>query len=93
MPPLEPSNLYGMLAAGRPVLAVLDAESEGARVVTQERCGVVAQAGDWYAVVAALRALLEASADERDAMGQRARTYAEEHADRRGMPPRSTRSR
>jgi glycosyltransferase involved in cell wall biosynthesis len=80
---LEPSKLYGMLAAGRPVLAVLDSESEGARVVTQERCGVVAQAGDRYAIAAALRALLEASADERDAMGQRARAYAEEHADRR----------
>lgn len=58
-----------MLAAGRPVLAVLDAESEGARVVTQERCGVVAQAGDLYAIAAALRALLEASADERDGDG------------------------
>lgn len=80
---LEPSKLYAMLAAGRPVLAVLDPTSEGARVVTQQRCGVVAQAGDRQAIAAALRALLETSADERGAMGERARAYAEQHADRR----------
>ena len=36
-----PSRLYGVLAAGRPVIAAADAESETAQLVRAVGCGVV----------------------------------------------------
>jgi colanic acid biosynthesis glycosyl transferase WcaI len=72
-----PSRLYNILAAGRPILALADADSEVARVIREERVGWVCEPGN---VTAALEAVEEARAacDERAAMGRRARTVAEE---------------
>ena len=66
---LEPSKLYGVLAVGRPVLAALDAKSEGAMVVREERCGVVAPPGDPQALADAISALAGMSEGERTANG------------------------
>jgi len=52
-----PSKLYGILAAGRPVLAVADARSDAARIVFQSGCGVAADPDDPVAVAAAIRDL------------------------------------
>jgi hypothetical protein len=37
-----PSKLYPILAAGRPVLAVVSKESDVAKIVTRNKCGIVA---------------------------------------------------
>jgi colanic acid biosynthesis glycosyl transferase WcaI len=52
-----PSKLYSILAAGRPVLAVAAKESDAARIVTEEGCGMWADPDDPAAVAAAIRAL------------------------------------
>jgi colanic acid biosynthesis glycosyl transferase WcaI len=54
-----PSKLLAALAAGRPVLAVADADSELARAVGQGGFGAVTPAGDAPALSARLRALAE----------------------------------
>jgi len=41
-----PSKLYGMLAAGRPVLGVLSRQSETAKTIERHGCGIVVQPGD-----------------------------------------------
>lgn len=66
-----PSRLYNVLAAGKPVLAVADPDSELARVVLEERVGWVVAPGDLAGLVRAI----ETAADpaERDEMGRRAR--------------------
>lgn len=64
-----PCKLYGILAAGRAVLAQVPAESETALVVREEDCGLVIPPGDAQALANAVREL----ADDRDrtaAMGK-----------------------
>jgi colanic acid biosynthesis glycosyl transferase WcaI len=76
-----PSRLYGVLAAGRPVIAAADAESETAQVVERAGCGVVVPPGSPDQLAAAIR---RAHAGELDlaAMGARGREYVVREADR-----------
>lgn len=70
-----PSKLYGILAAGRPVLAVAPPETDVARIVQSAGCGVAVDPDDPAAVAKAVRAL--ARDPERIAhMGRRAREVA-----------------
>lgn len=59
LPKLEglvvPSKLYGILAAGRPVIVIGDLDGEQARVVRGARCGSVIAPGDGAGLVDELR--------------------------------------
>jgi colanic acid biosynthesis glycosyl transferase WcaI len=76
-----PSRLYGILAAGRPILAAVDAESETAAVVQSVGCGVVVPPSRPELVAAALRDLYDGRQDL-EAMGSRGREYVVTAADR-----------
>ena len=71
-----PSRMYNIMAAGKPILAVADADSELAAVIGEERIGWVVAPGDIDGI---LRVMAEARADPRllREMGQRARSAAE----------------
>jgi len=80
LPALEglivPSKFYGAAAAGRPIIAVTDADGELARLVRAHGCGVVVEPGDAAAMAAAITGL----AGDRQACaakGQRARAMIE----------------
>jgi glycosyltransferase involved in cell wall biosynthesis len=77
-----PSRLYGILAAGRPVLAAADADSETARLVSEVGCGIVVPPDRPDLVAAAIRDAHDGAFDL-DEMGRRGRRYAELEADRR----------
>lgn len=71
-----PSKVVGYLAAGRPVLASVDSDSDTAYAILEGECGVVTIPGDAMALTLALRMLL--SSPERCAvLGQNAREYFE----------------
>jgi colanic acid biosynthesis glycosyl transferase WcaI len=72
---LVPSKVYGILAAGRPVLFVGDPEGEIARLVRQHDCGISVAVGDGPGLAKALRTL-EADPMRRKAMGANARRLA-----------------
>src|SRR5271156_2493209 len=74
-----PSKLYSILAAGRPVLAVADPESDAVRIVRESGCGISADPDDPLAVAAAIRRLRDDSAQLQE-MGRRARETAEKYA-------------
>jgi glycosyltransferase involved in cell wall biosynthesis len=76
-----PSRVYGILAAGRPVIAATDAESETAHLVTEVGCGVVVPPGNPFMLAAAIRAAHDGEYDL-EGMGRRARAFAEAEADR-----------
>ncbi|MGH2971494.1 MAG: glycosyltransferase family 4 protein [Gaiellaceae bacterium] len=76
-----PSRLYGILAAGRPVIVAADAESETARVVLGERCGVVVPPGRPELLAQTIRAAHDGELDLAE-MGRRAREYVVREADR-----------
>jgi colanic acid biosynthesis glycosyl transferase WcaI len=69
---LEPSKLYGVMAAGRPTLYVGPAGSEVARTVTAERMGTCLANGDVEGLVAAITRLAAAPTLAREE-GARAR--------------------
>jgi colanic acid biosynthesis glycosyl transferase WcaI len=76
-----PSRLYGILAAGRPVLAAADEDSETAQLVREVGCGIVIEPGRPRLLADAIRA---AAAGEHDLeeMGRRGRAWVEANADR-----------
>ena len=76
-----PSRLYGVLAAGRPVIAAADDTSETARLVREVGCGIVIPPGRPELLARTLRAAADGEHDLAE-MGRRGRAYVEEEADR-----------
>jgi glycosyltransferase involved in cell wall biosynthesis len=76
-----PSRLYGILAAGRPVIVAADDESETAQIVRDVGCGIVIPPGRPDLLAATLRELAAGMYDLEE-MGRRGRLYVEEQADR-----------
>jgi colanic acid biosynthesis glycosyl transferase WcaI len=76
-----PSRLYGILAAGRPVIAATDPESETAQLVAEVGCGVLVPPGNPFALASAIRAAHDGEYDLAE-MGRRARAFAETEGDR-----------
>jgi glycosyltransferase involved in cell wall biosynthesis len=76
-----PSRIYGILAAGRPVIAAAEEESETAQLVTAAGCGLVVPPGDPLRLAETIRACHD-GAHPLEEMGRRARKYAEAEGDR-----------
>lgn len=72
---IVPSKVYGVLAAGRPILAVTAANGEIARLVAEHGCGVQAEPGDHAAFASHVRALAD-SPERTRALGEAARRAA-----------------
>ena len=77
-----PSKLYGILASGRPVLAVVPWKSEVAYTVLEGDCGVVIPPSDIDAFVAAVRRL-KGDPELRERLGKNARAFFEMKYDRK----------
>jgi colanic acid biosynthesis glycosyl transferase WcaI len=80
---MEPSKIYGILAAARPVLAGMEDGSEAADVIERSDCGVVSQPGNPESLAAAAKRLSEMTDEERAEMGRRGRAYCEQFCSRR----------
>jgi glycosyltransferase involved in cell wall biosynthesis len=78
LPPLEglivPSKLYGIMAAGRPLIFIGDSDGEIARVIRQAGCGVTVGINGHRDLVAAIH-MLRSEPQIRDVMGIRAREF------------------
>lgn len=74
-----PSKLYSILAAGRPVLAVAPEDTDVARIVLREDCGIVVDPDKPADVAEAIQTLKDNPA-RLEAMGRRARKAAEKYA-------------
>ena len=75
-----PGKVQAYLAAGKPILAMLD--GEGAAVVRDSGAGLAVASGDSAALAQAVRQLMALSPTERSVMGQNGRTYAAREFDR-----------
>lgn len=70
-----PSRLYNYLAAGKPVIAICERDSELARVVDEDNAGAWAEPGDVERLVQLIRELMNAP-DSVSEMGRNARASA-----------------
>jgi colanic acid biosynthesis glycosyl transferase WcaI len=71
---LVPSKLYGIMAAGRPVLASVERDSEVARVVDKARCGWVVDPESPEALAAGVLSAMRMGHAQRQALGQNGRS-------------------
>jgi glycosyltransferase involved in cell wall biosynthesis len=79
---IVPSKVYGIAAAGRPIIAMCAENGEIARMIGQYQCGIVIRPGDSDALVASLQTLYEDAA-LRAQMGRNSRAMLEGHFTRR----------
>ena len=75
-----PSRLYGIMAAGRPVIVAAEEESETAQLVREVGCGIVGPPGRPDLLARAIRDAYEGSLDL-ERMGRLARDYVTANAD------------
>src|SRR4029079_9370083 len=54
---IVPSKLYGILVAGRPFIAAVEADCEAAQIAREHDCGIVVEPGDRDAMADAIRRL------------------------------------
>lgn len=76
--PFVPGKFLGYLAAGKPVLAFLNKESDGFDLVAKAECGEAVLAGDFPAAASAVRKLVNTGKDL-GVLGENGRRYLEEH--------------
>ena len=74
-----PSKTYSILAAGRPVIASIDADTEVAHIVTEAQAGLCVAPDSVDELVSAIESML-ANADSAREMGSRGRVWVETHA-------------
>ncbi|ANU22560.1 glycosyltransferase family 4 protein [Planococcus donghaensis] len=77
-----PSKIYGVMAAGKPVLGVLEEGSEVQRLIFESGAGVVIEPQNYQGVVHAIDYLKSLDRDELKAMGLRGRSYLEKNLTR-----------
>lgn len=78
-----PGKVQSYLAAGIPVLAMID--GEGARVIEESGAGMVCAAGDSEGLARETRKLVAMTKDERKVMGQKGRDVSVAEFDRAGQ--------
>ncbi|WP_022772839.1 glycosyltransferase family 4 protein [Butyrivibrio sp. AE2015] len=80
-----PSKLYGVMAAGKPVLGILEEGSEARLIVEEAQCGVVADPGDYDEIRRVIRYFIDnrrSSGEPLHNMGMRGRRFLDEHLTR-----------
>ncbi|MEG1312026.1 MAG: glycosyltransferase family 4 protein [Romboutsia sp.] len=71
-----PSKLYGVMAAGKPVLGVLDEGSEARLIVEECNCGICIQPGDYGEIENKIKYILN-NKEEIKSLGTNGRIYLE----------------
>lgn len=77
-----PSKIYGVMAAGKPVLGVLEQDSEVQRLLFESGAGIVIEPQDYQGVVHAITYLRSLKPEELKEMGSKGRVYLEQHLTR-----------
>ena len=74
-----PSKAYGIMAAGKPVIGVLENGSEVRMLIEETGCGKCCEPGDYENTEEILRWYINSDAEILDKMGAGGRKYLEKH--------------
>jgi colanic acid biosynthesis glycosyl transferase WcaI len=77
-----PSKVYGIAAAGRPIMAITAKDGEIARLVDRYDCGSVVEPGNGQGLAEALRNMID-DAEQVTRWGRNARAMLDAHFTRR----------
>lgn len=77
-----PSKIYGVMAAGKPILGVLEQESEAQMLIDKSQSGIVVEPQDYNGVSTAIQSFYEKDGNELKYMGLNGRSYLEKHLKR-----------
>lgn len=75
-----PSKVQSYMSAGKPILTMLT--GEGSRVIEEAKCGYIATSGDYDSLAKNIVRMSQLSNDERDELGDNAKTYSAREFDR-----------
>jgi colanic acid biosynthesis glycosyl transferase WcaI len=76
--PVVPSKILSIMAAGRPVVAAMNLDGDGPRLIAEARCGLCVPPEDPQALAEAVLKLYH-DPSLRQELGRNGRRYAEEH--------------
>ncbi|MGE7825021.1 glycosyltransferase family 4 protein [Paenibacillus sp. NPDC093718] len=74
-----PSKIYGVMAAGKPILGVLEKGSEASLLIKKSGCGVVVEPQNYSMIVKEIRSFYELERNVLESTGLQGREYLEEH--------------
>ncbi|MBZ5749053.1 glycosyltransferase family 4 protein [Metabacillus rhizolycopersici] len=77
-----PSKIYGVMAAGKPILGVLEQGSEAQRLIDESNSGVVVEPQDYQGIIDSINYFYELSEEKRKEMGLCGRFYLERNLKR-----------
>lgn len=73
-----PSKLYGIMAVGKPVLAVLEEGSEARLIIEETKCGLVTQPGNYQEIERMIQKVIN-DRDKYKLIGKTGREYLMQH--------------
>lgn len=77
-----PSKIYGVMAAGKPVLGVLEQGSEAQMLIEKSKCGVVVEPQDYQGIINSIKELYKLDKEKLITLGLNGREYLDQHLKR-----------
>jgi colanic acid biosynthesis glycosyl transferase WcaI len=77
-----PSKIYGVMAAGKPVLGVLEQESEAQMLIEKSGCGIVVEPQDYVGIINSIKELYQLETEKLATLGSNGRDYLDQYLKR-----------
>ncbi|MCM2535842.1 glycosyltransferase family 4 protein [Neobacillus pocheonensis] len=77
-----PSKIYGVMAAGRPILGVLEKGSEAQMLIDDSNCGAVVEPQDYKAIITTIETFYNMNNQELRQLGMNGRAYLDKYLKR-----------
>lgn len=74
-----PSKIYGVMAVGKPVIGVLEKDSEAQKLIEESNCGLTVEPKDYDGVIESIKTLYNMEPDSLHELGLNGRTYLEKN--------------
>lgn len=74
-----PSKIYGVMAAGKPIIGVLEEGSEAEMLIAKSQSGIVVEPQRYDEIEEAIRKIYKMNEEERRSQGLNGRLYLDEH--------------
>ena len=74
-----PSKAYGIMAAGKPILGILERGTEIRGIIEKSECGICCEPGEYSDIFENIQRFIDMNPAELKKMGENGRNYLEQH--------------